>query len=254
MGSLGKPLPRDADKRGKHSSVAKGIAVVDDKREMNGATHSSRRHWILGCTVTGVTLLQGGCIGLAANLINVVKGHTVKAEYDGLEGARVAVVTLTDGSQYSDDTSARVLSRRVSDILQEKVKKIELVREDEVQQWRDEKGWDAIEFLDIGRGVKAEKVVAIEMTNLRLRDGATLYRGRATVTISVYNIGTGRREFSRHLDEFTYPETAGQYASETTDSRFRGLYLGVLATRLARYFHSYDYSDTVALDATIIHQ
>jgi hypothetical protein len=201
-----------------------------------------------------VMLTQVGCLGIAANLMNVVKGHSVPAEFKELVGKRVAVVTLTDSSQYSDDASARILSRRVSEILQINVKDIELVREDEVQQWRDRNGWDAIEFIDIGKGVKADKVIAIEMTNLRLRDGATLYRGRAAVTTTVYDVKTGKTEFRKHLDEFTYPETAGQYTSETTETRFRTLYLSVLAQRIARWFHSYDYSDTVAMDATIITQ
>jgi hypothetical protein len=207
------------------------------------------------CLLVAIVLLtQSGCLGLAANLMNVVKGHTVKAEFKELEGKRVAVVTLTDSSQYSDDASARILSRRVSEILLKEVKDIELVREDEVQQWRDRNGWDAIEFIDIGKGVKADKVIAIEMTNLRLRDGATLYRGRAAVTTTVYDVKSGKTEFRKHLDEFTYPETAGQYTSETTEARFRTLYLSVLAARISRWFHSYDYSDTVAMDATIITQ
>lgn len=207
------------------------------------------------CLLVAIVLLtQSGCLGLAANLMNVVKGHTVKAEFKELEGKRVAVVTLTDSSQYSDDASARILSRRVSEILLKEVKDIELVREDEVQQWRDRNGWDAIEFIDIGKGVKADKVIAIEMTNLRLRDGATLYRGRAAVTTTVYDVKSGKTEFRKHLDEFTYPETAGQYTSETTEARFRTLYLSVLAARISRWFHSYDYSDTVAMDAAIITQ
>jgi hypothetical protein len=213
--------------------------------------HASVFTHLLVCIVL---LSQAGCLGMAANLMNVVKGHTVKAEFEGLEGQRVAVVTLTDSSQYSDDASARILSRRVSEILLKEVKGVELVREDEVQQWRDRNGWDAIEFIDIGKGVKADKVVAIEMTDLRLRDGATLYRGRAAVTTTVYDVKSGKTEFRKHLDEFTYPETAGQYTSETTEARFRTLYLSVLAARISRWFHSYDYSDTVAMDATIITQ
>jgi len=201
-----------------------------------------------------VLTTQTGCLGVVANLMNVVRGHTVKPEYPGLEGKRVAIVTLTDSSQYSDDASARILGRRVMDILKTEVKKIELVREDEVQQWRDRNGWDAIEFLDIGRGVKADKVVGIEMTNLRLKDGATLYRGRAEVTVSVYDMDSGSLEFRRHLDDFTYPVTAGMYTSETTETKFRGLFLGVLASKIGRYFHGYDFSDTVALDAAIITQ
>ncbi len=212
-----------------------------------------RRALILSL-LTLVLTTQTGCLGIVANLMNVVRGHTVKPEYNGLEGKRVAIVTLTDSSQYSDDASARILGRRVMDILKHEVKKIELVREDEVQQWRDRNGWDAIEFLDIGRGVKADKVVGIEMTNLRLKDGATLYRGRAEVTVSVYDMDSGSLEFRRHLDDFTYPVTAGMYTSETTETKFRGLFLGVLASKISRYFHGYDFSDTVALDAAIITQ
>lgn len=199
---------------------------------------------------------NSGCMGLAlaANVINAVKGYTVDAEFKGLREKRVAVVTLTDSSQYSDDASARILSRRIGDILRTEVKDIELVREDEVQQWRDRNGWDAVEFLDIGRGVKADKVLGVELTNLKLRDGATLYRGRATVTVTVYDVESGALEFRKHLDEFTYPESAGQYTSETTESRFRSLYLSVLAARISRFFHPYDFSDTVAMDATIINQ
>jgi hypothetical protein len=207
----------------------------------------------LGLVVAGLAT-QTGCLGIAANLMNVVRGHTVKAEYNGLANKRVAIVTVTDSSQYSDDASARILSRRVAEILGREVKDIKIVREDEVQQWRDRNGWDAIEFLDIGRGVKADKVVGIEMTKLRLRDGATLYRGRAEVTVTVYDIATDTMEFRRHLEEFTYPVSAGMYTSETTESKFRNLFLGVLASKVARYFHGYDFSDTVALDAAIVNQ
>jgi hypothetical protein len=204
--------------------------------------------------VAGGLAIQTGCLGFAANIMNVVRGHTVKAEFEGLEGKRVAVVTITDSSQYSDDASARILSRRVADILHSEVKDCTLVREDEVQQWRDRNGWDAIEFIDIGRGVKADKVLGIEMTGLRLRDGATLYRGRAGVTATVYDIESGSVEFRRHLEEFTYPVSAGMYTSETTELKFRNLFLSVLAAKIARYFHGYDFSDTVAQDAAIVNQ
>lgn len=213
----------------------------------------SRRAAVLAMIAGGLAI-QTGCLGFAANIMNAVRGHTVKAEFSGLEGKRVAVVTITDSSQYSDDASARILSRRVADILSSKVKGIKLVREDEVQQWRDRNGWDAIEFIDIGRGVKADKVLGIEMTGLQLRDGATLYRGRAAVTATVYDIESNSVEFRRHLEEFTYPVSAGMYTSETTEPKFRTLFLGVLASKLGRYFHGYDFSDTVALDAAIVNQ
>jgi len=238
------------------SQQTKGIVMNNVTRRLFlGRLFSSPANSAVACLLTALLMItQTGCLGLAANLMNVVKGYTIDPEYTGFEDKRVAVVCVTDSSQYSDDTSARILSRRVSEILQAKVKKIELVREDEVQQWRDRNGWDAIEFIDIGKGVKADKVLAIEMTNLRLRDGATLYRGRASVTVTAYDVESKQQEFRKHLDEFTYPETAGQYTSETTETKFRTLYLSVLALKIGRYFHGYDYSDTVAMDATIITQ
>ena len=203
-------------------------------------------------TVTAIT--QTGCIGLVANLMHTVRGDLAPAEFEGLEGKRVAVVALADSSQYSDDKSARMLSRLVGGILEAEIKDLKLVREDEIESWRDTNGWDQLDFVTIGRGVKADKVVAVELTNLRLRDGATLYRGQAGVTTTVYDVATGKREFRRHLEDFSYPVTGGQYTSETTESRFRHVFLDVLSKRVARYFHPYDFRDSVALDAAIINQ
>lgn len=229
---------------------------LSDPNSPPSAFRMGRRRFALFSLLALGLGTQPGCLGLAANVVNVVRGYTVEPEYPGLEGKRVAIVTVTDSSQYSDDASARILSRRVSEILSTELskKKVSLVREDEVHQWRDRNGWDAIEFLDIGRGVKADKVIGIEMVGLRLRDGATLYRGRAGVMVTVYDVAEGTVEFRKNLEEFTYPKSAGMYTTETTESKFRNLYLGVLASTIARSFHGYDHSDTVAMDAAIVSQ
>ena len=208
-------------------------------------------------TTTAVALLlvtQPGCVGLIANLVHAVGADRIPAEYEGLKDTKLAVVTVTDSSQYSDDVSARLLSRRVGNLLTQKVDNVRLVREDQIQQWRDTNGWDAVDFLSIGRGVEAEKVLGIELTNLQLREGATLYRGRADVTLSVLDVKTGEVLYSRDMEDFTYPSTAGQYTSETTESRFRKLYLDMLAKQICRAFHPYDFSETVALDGAIASQ
>ncbi|MFG0288409.1 MAG: hypothetical protein ACF8CQ_09545, partial [Rhodopirellula sp. JB044] len=93
--------------------------------------------------------------------------------------------------------------------------------------------------------------LAIELTDMRLRDGATLYRGRAGVLLTVYDIAEKKVVFRKEIDEFTYPVNAGQYTSETTEPKFRKLFLGMLAQRIARVFHPYDFADTVALDGAL---
>ncbi len=178
----------------------------------------------------------------------------IPAEYDGLKQSTVAVITLTDSSQYSNDVSSRELSRFVAEILTKEVKGIQLVREDRIEQWRDVNGWDSLDLDTIGQGVGAQKVIGIELTNLRLRDGATLYRGRADVVVNVIDAETGHVEYSRSLDEYTYPQVAGQYTSETNEPKFRKLYLKMLAEEIGRSFHPYDITDRIAADGRIASQ
>lgn len=213
------------------------------------------------CSATAAPLLlialmvtQTGCINLIANLIHAVHGHNVPAEFDGLQDKKVAVITITDTGMYSDDVSARMLTRYVTETLMSEVKGVKLVREDEVAQWRDTQGWDAIDYVALGRGVKADKVVSVELTDLRLREGQTMYRGHARAVITVHDIASGSREFRRSLDEYTYPVTAGVFTTETTEDKFRRTFLHMLGKRIARHFHAYDFRDGVASDAQIVHQ
>ena len=194
---------------------------------------------------------QPGCLGLVSNLMHAAGADKAPAAYDGLEDSRVAVVTLTENSQYSDDVSARILGRNITQWLAKEVDDIQLVREDKVANWRDTHGWDQIEFEEIGRGVDADKVLAVEVTNLKLRDGATLYRGQADVLITVVDSKTGDTLFRTEVEDFTYPTTAGVYTNETTEDRFRKLYLGILAKRISRQFYPYDPRDDFAIDSII---
>jgi hypothetical protein len=200
--------------------------------------------------IAAAAVLQTGCLQMAT-LMHAAGLDMIPAEFNGLEESTVAVVTVSDSSQYYNDVAARELSRRVSEILTREVKQIQLVRQDKIEQWRDVNGWDAVDFTEIGKGVEAQKVVGIELSNLRLRDGATLYRGRSDVVITVIDVETGNIDYSRALDEFTYPQVAGQYTSETTEVRFRKLYLEMLAQEIGRSFHPYDMTDRFAIDSAI---
>ena len=203
--------------------------------------------------LTTTILLSSGCTPLAT-FMHAVGVDMIPAEYEGLKNSTVAVVTLTDGSQYSNDVSARELSRFIGGHLTKEVRGIQLVREDKIEQWRDINGWDSLDFDRIGQGVHAEKVLGIELANLRLREGATLFRGRADVISNVIDAETGNVEFTKSLDEFTYPTIAGQYTSETTEPKFRKLYLKMLAEEIARSFHPYDLTDRIAADSKIASQ
>ncbi|MEM8911360.1 MAG: hypothetical protein AAGC97_06280 [Planctomycetota bacterium] len=208
--------------------------------------------WFMGLGALLAT--QSGCLGLLSNFMHTIGADRIPAEYVGLEDCKVAIVTLTDSSQYSDDIVARSLTRQLGDQLRGKVDDMVLIRDDKVQQYRDRNGYDALDFASIGQGVGADKVVGIEVSDFKLREGATLFRGRASVRLTVTDVETDVILFAKDIDEYTYPRTAGQYTSETSESRFRKLYLEMLAAQIARTFHPYDFHETVALDGAIASQ
>ena len=67
-----------------------------------------------------------GCIGLTTNLLYAIKGRKLPAEFDGLEGQRVAVVCLAASPSQSPDSSTDQLSHAVEQLLAERVKKVEI--------------------------------------------------------------------------------------------------------------------------------
>jgi hypothetical protein len=209
----------------------------------------SAKTYVFALLAVGVLLLSG--CGMVSNLMHAAGVDMIPAECTTLEEMTVAIVTVTDSSQYSDDVTARELSRRVGEVLTKKVDKVILIREDKIEEWRDVNGWDKLDFLAIGKGVNADKVLGIEVSNMGLRDGATLYRGRSDVRIVVIDVENEGEEYRRSLDEYTFPSVAGQYTSETTESKFRKLYLSMLAKEIGRSFHPYDMTDRFALDSAI---
>lgn len=198
-----------------------------------------------------IAVTQTGCLGVYSNLAHAVGADMTPAKFDGLEKQKVAVVTSTDNSPYSDDISARLLSRKVHGLLQSKVKGIEMVREEDIARFRDENGWDTTDFRGMGLSVGADKVLAIEVIGLKLYENKTLYRGQCDVHLSVIDTATGDVEFNQEIDEFMYPIHGGQPATETTESRFRKMYLGILASRIARQFHPFDPHEDFGLDSII---
>lgn len=234
------------------NSCAKGIVSMSlPKESFKSNQPSVSRRSLCMALVSGAALLPSGCLGLASNLMHAVGMDMIPPEYEGFEEKTVAVITISDSSSYTRDQKSAELSSFVGKILNKHIKNIQIVRNDKISHWRDTNGWDSLDFTEIGAGVEADKVLGIELGNFSLRDGPTLYCGCADVTITVIDVATGEVEYTKSLDEYTYPTLAGQHTSETTESRFRKLYLNTLAEEIGRAFHPYDLSDRVAADSRI---
>ena len=109
-----------------------------------------------------VLIPSSGCIGISAHLLYFIKGgQKIDAEYKGLNGKRVAVVCVSENASYGPNSISSVMERSVAALLRERVQKIEVIHPEEVADWIDTNDWNQMDYRDIGRGVAADKVLAI---------------------------------------------------------------------------------------------
>ncbi len=222
--------------------------VVQSNTRKNSIT---RVVCICGLAVAVVGL--GGCIGALAEILYVIKGHKIPAAYSGLEDKRVAVVCVSDASAYGPDTLTYTVSKVIGMKLAQSVKKIRVVPAHEIENWVDTNGWDETDFVALGKGVNAEVVLAVEISSYSIHEGATIFKGRADVTATVFDVTNGGQvAFVHGPKHFTFPEN-GRPAIQTTDRQFEAIYLAKLTEHITRQFYDHDMELTVAEDASLMH-
>lgn len=204
-------------------------------------------YWIAALCLLPLT----GCIQFAANLMHVVSGPQVPAEFKGLDGKTVAVVATDEAGICSDETTIR-LAGTIRGILSGKLKKATLVNHEEIETWLHGKSSRERDYVEIGKGVKADYLIAVEILNLKLKDGQTLYRGRADIEVIVWDVNASKIAYRKALPEYTYPMMAGQATTETDEDKFRRVYLMNVSDKIGRYFYAHDFGEDVAIDATIL--
>lgn len=189
-----------------------------------------------------------GCVGLASVLIHAWKGHTVEAAFDGLQGKRVAVVCLSDTNMYSGE-----LARAVEGLLKRNVAEIDVVPQSDIYAWRDTQDWDELDYQALGEGVGAEMVVAIELASFRLYNGPTMYKGRANMATTVYDLSlTGEPVFTQIPGEHVFPANVAYATTDMSENKFRRQFMISLAHRIAKNFYAYDKKDDFAADPTVV--
>lgn len=197
---------------------------------------------VVACFIPAV-----GC-GLVANVLNAMGAGLMPAAFGGLEEKKVAVVCVSNSEMFGPASHSDELANRINRLLAGKVKKIEMVPNQKVNDWIDLNGWDMIDFISIGRGVEADMVVAVDVDSLSLHDGPTMFKGRADVHIVVYDMITGNEVFAKSPPLIEFPVTAGIPSTSTTEREFRKLFLNNLASRIARHFYAFDINEDVASD------
>ncbi|MEI6240723.1 MAG: hypothetical protein WCR51_10060 [Planctomycetia bacterium] len=161
------------------------------------------------------------------------------AEFKGLKGKHVAVVCKPIVElEYADAGSSRELAATIGSLIQRNVRKSRVIDQQEVARWIDEHAW--VDYPTVGKALDADMVVGIDLEEFRLHEGVTLYRGRATAHVRVFDVAAGKVVFEKRYDDFQYPADGAVPTSDRTEPQFRGMFLQILAGRIARSFHAYD--------------
>ena len=186
----------------------------------------------------------GGCQSAITTAMYLIKGTDVDAEYTGLKGKKVAVVCrpITE-LNYANSGVGRDLVREISKLLQEKVSKIKVVDAQKVNKWWDENTWE--EYVEVGKALKADVVVGVELERFSIYQAQTLYQGKANAVVRVYDCKDGGKVlFEKILPQTVYPPNTYIQTSDVQETEFRREFMGVLADQIARHFYSHDpYAD-----------
>ncbi len=194
--------------------------------------------------LTTVVLPAAGCRSAIATALYLWKGTDIPPDYAELKGKKVAVVCRPVVSlQYRNASVARDLAQQISALLQERVPKIRVIDQRKVAKWTDENTWDS--FPEVGKAVKADMVVGIDLESFDLFQGQTLYQGKANATIHVCDCTKGGKVvFEKIIPQSVYPPQAGVPTSDKPEAEFRREFVRVLADQIARHFYAHDpYAD-----------
>ena len=141
----------------------------------------------------------------------------------------------------------------VAYLLEENVKHIKLIDQDEIDKWEDENEWD--NYIQIGKALKAEMVVGIDLDQFSLLQGQTLYQGKASVEVSVYDLSktTKRPAFQKSLPQRLWPPNAPIPAAEKPLAEFQREFIAQLADQIGRHFYDHDSTRDFAADSAAHH-
>jgi hypothetical protein len=206
----------------------------------------------LALALAMATLPAMGCRGALATAMFLWKGMEVPPDFAELKGKKVAVVCRPVVSlQYRNANVARDLAQHVSTLLQSKVPKIKTIDQRKVTKWADENTWE--EYTEVGKAMKADMVVGIDLEGFNLFQGQTTYQGKADATIRVYDCHDGGKVvFEKTLPQCVYPPNIGIPTSDMREADFRREFVTVLADQLARHFYAHDPHADLAQDAAAL--
>lgn len=194
-----------------------------------------------------------GCLArFAANMIHAAHGNLVDARCNALEEKKVAVVCVSATDAFGPRPISAIIAEKVGRQLRANVKEIEVVDQQEIEDWIDKNDWNEIDFPEIGKDLGVDRVLAIDLNSFGLYEGKTMYKGRADVSLVVYDIPSGKEIFSYIPSQIQFPRNTGTHTTDLSENEFRRRFVNILSGRIARHFYAYDATEDFAQDSSIV--
>ena len=189
-----------------------------------------------------------GCQATLATAMWLIKGPNIPAEFDQMEEKKVAVVCRAlEFSNFNYANVPKELSRQVSGLLATNVPKIQVIDQHKVDEWMDNNLWE--EYVEVGRALEADVVLGLELEKFSIYESQTLYRGKANVTMKLYDCKSGNLLVDKTLPQTVYPPNAAKATSDLQESAFRREFVINLAEEVGRHFYPHDPRANFAADA-----
>ncbi len=213
---------------------------------------SNARIWWLSSAVVlaaGFIAVESGCTSMFATVAWVIGGDDTPPEFTGLKNKQVAVVCRPMVElEYANSRSAEEIAKHVGKLLENRVRKVRIVDPRQVAQWTDEHDWD--DFAEVGKALKADMVLGIDLEGFNLYQGQTLFQGRARVVLTVYDIAqNGKVVYRKKLPQTVYPPNVAIPTAERQEDEFRRLFISVLSDEIGRHFYGHDSRADFARDS-----
>ncbi|RIK80022.1 MAG: hypothetical protein DCC68_11885 [Planctomycetota bacterium] len=192
----------------------------------------------------GLLAVAAGCNAVATAWWVIKDGKTYPAEYKGLNGKKVAVVVRgpQSGMFRQAQNMPYQLTRNINRLLKENLsKKTQIVSADRIDKVIDSQDWE--DFVEVGRQVGAEQVVAIEVDGFRQSLLSTAYSGEASLSISVFDVEKDGEEVygPKSMRDLRFPPTMeAMPAGNMSGAQFTELFVAFLADNIARNFYDHD--------------
>jgi hypothetical protein len=210
------------------------------------------RHTAIAVILVAVALAGSGC-NVLTMFAYLVQGPDSPPDFAGLKDKKVVVVCRPHASlSFRDAGAARDLAEQISKLLGKNVPKIKVIDQQKLAVWADQKNPPWREFREVGEALKADMVVGIDLTSFSLGEGPTLYRGRASLDMKVYDLSKEKGQevvFEKSFPQAVYPPNLSVPISEKSEPEFRHEFVLILADQLARHFYAHDQYADVGLDS-----